>query len=110
MTLAELMRYLNGHTDYDVLDGTPAETLGKARAGTHRNPLIGQVIAAFAVQGACEHADAVVERAAMIKAMGPIRLKYMGDDAPLETFRAVQRLVVAVDGAFDDEALRLKEK
>ncbi len=46
----------------------------------------------------------------MVKAMGPIRMKYMGDDAPHETFRAGQRLIVAVDSAFDDEALRCKEK
>lgn len=110
MTLAELMHYLDANTGYDVLDGSPDETLAKAKAGTHRDPLLAEIIVAFAAQGGCDSADAPVERAGMVNAMGPIRLKYMGDDAPIDAFRAVQRLVVAIDEAFDEEALRGRGK
>lgn len=108
MTLSELLQYLDANTDYPILDGTVEETLRKARAGSHRDALVGTIVTAFAQAFGCENPDCAVDRAGTIKALGPIRLKYMGDDAPLEAFRLVQRLVVVIDGAFNDEALRLK--
>ncbi|HQU16525.1 MAG: hypothetical protein B7Z66_02340 [Chromatiales bacterium 21-64-14] len=108
MTLSELLRYLDTNTDYPILDGSVEETLVKARAGSHRDALVGTIVAAFTQAFGCESPDCLVDRAGTIKAMGPIRLKYMGDDAPLEAFRLVQHLVVVIDGAFNEEALRLK--
>lgn len=109
MTLSELLEFLDRNTGYDVCDGSPAESVAKALAGTHRDPLMGEVIAAFAAH-AGGGADGVVERAGIVKALGPIRLKYMADDAPVDAFRAVQQLVDAIDAAFDEEALRSRGK
>ena len=83
--------------------------VAKALGATHRDPLMGEVIAALAAH-AGGGADGVVERAEMVKALGPIRLKYMADDAPVDAFRTVQQLVDAIDAAFDEEALRARGK
>ena len=110
MTLAELMQYLNANTRYGVLDGEPGQTLEKARSGKHRDALIGAIIAAIARECACADASATVERARVINALGSIRLKYMADDAPVEGFRTVEALIQAIDSAFNDEALRHKQR
>jgi len=49
-----------------------------------------------------------IERAQAIKTLGPIRLFYMKDDAPVEGFRMVEDVVHKIDGAFNEEAMRLK--
>lgn len=110
MTLAELLQYLNDNTRYGVLDGDPDRTLAKALAGNHRDALIGVVIAAIARACACAGVSAAVERAQVINALGPIRLKYMADDAPVEGFRTVESLIQTIDSAFNDEALRHKQR
>jgi hypothetical protein len=106
MTLSELLQYLNDNSGYVLLDGDAEETLAKARAGSHPNSLAGEIIGAIAHHCGCDSAQCAVERAQVVSAVGPVRLKYMADDAPVEGFRMVERVVQAVDGAFNEEALR----
>ncbi|MFZ5558295.1 MAG: hypothetical protein ACOZDY_16505 [Pseudomonadota bacterium] len=108
MTFAELLDYLDAHTPYRLLDGTPEETLAKARSGAHRDPVAGAILTALFDRSGATGASAPVERAQAVAALGPIRLEYMRDDAPVEGFRMVEKIVHAIDGAFNDEALRLK--
>lgn len=105
MTLAELLACLDARTPDGLLDGTPEETLAKARAGSHRHPVAGAIVAALAGAG---DARAPLERAQAVAALGPLRLVYMKDDAPVEGFRMVERIVHAIDSAYNDEALRRK--
>ena len=53
-------------------------------------------------------ADAPITRSQAIAALAPIRLEFMKDDAPADGFRLVEKIVHAIDGAFNDEALKLK--
>ncbi len=78
MTFSELLLALEHRLPATILNGDAAATLDAARKGTHQH------------------------------ALAPIRLEYMKDDAPVEGFRLVEKIVHAIDGAFNDEALRLK--
>lgn len=110
MTLADLLAYLDAHTPYAILDGEAAQTLDKARAGAHRDALVGRLIKAIADGCGCTAPDCTLERAAVVQAVAPIRLEHMRDDAPVEGFRLVEGFIQGVDAAFDEEALRLKGK
>lgn len=108
MTLADLLLALEQRMPGMVLDGDAALTLDKARNGTHHQALAGKIIAALGT--GLSGADAAVSRSQSISALGPIRLVCMKDDAPVEDFRQVERWVHAIDGAYNDEALRLKQE
>lgn len=108
MTLADLLRELERQMPGLVLDGDAAVTLDKARGGTHRHALAGNLIAALGA--GLSSAEAAISRSRAITALGPIRLICMKDDAPVEDFRLVERWVHAIDGAYNDEALRNKQE
>jgi len=108
MTLAELLQYLDQNTPFAVLDGLPDETLVKALEGRHSDPLAGRIIKGIVEGNHCTDEHSPVFRADSITALGPLRLQYMKDDAPVEGFRMVERIIQAIDGAFNDEALHDK--
>ena len=110
MTLGELLQYLAGHLSFDVLDGDAAATLAKAQAGSHRNQLMGAIIKHMAEGAGCAGIASPITRAQATTSLGPLRLQYMKDDAPVEGFRMIEQTVHAIDGAFNDEALREKER
>lgn len=106
MTLAELMNHIAENTDLPVMDGDAAQTLEKARADTHREPVVAEILRTVVEKNDCGEVDCVLERAAVVTPLGPVRLKYMADDAPVEGFRLVENFIRAVDDAYNDEALR----
>ncbi len=108
MTLAQLLQFLDQNLPYDYLVGEAEETVARALAGEHPDALIGEVIALIARAAERPEAEAVIERAAAVTALGPIRLKYMADDAPVEGFRFIERTILGIDEAFDAEALEAK--
>lgn len=109
MTLSELLTYLDRHSGYPILDGTPAETLGKARTNGHANAYAGEIVACLAERLAIDDADAALpERVQVINSLGRLRLKYMADDAPVEGFRIVEKVIATIDSAFNEEALAQK--
>ncbi|MHB1949987.1 MAG: hypothetical protein ACYCQK_00780 [Acidiferrobacteraceae bacterium] len=108
MTLRELLQYLERHSGHPLLDGSVDETIRKAVEGTHRDPLAGEIVARLYRESGCSSAESEVTRAAAATALGPLRLQYMKDDAPVEGFRRVEHTVHAIDGAFNEEALRAR--
>jgi len=108
MTISELLEYLDANTQFSVLDGEVQQTLDKARAGTHSDPIMGEIVKGIADGCGCDSPDSTLERVDAVNALGPVRLKYMADDAPVEGFRAVEGTIHAIDGAFNEEALRQK--
>ncbi len=108
MTLAGLLQYLDANTSFTVLDGPPEETLIKALDGRHSDSLAGQIIKHIAEGNRCVDEHSPVHRAESVTALGPLRLQYMKDDAPVDGFRMMERIIHAIDGAFNDEALRKK--
>lgn len=109
MTFAEMLSYLGAHCKSDIMDGDPAETVNKARSGSHKNPVAGEIIGAMFDKSGLTSVDGEISRAEAVNAIGPVRLRFMKDDAPVEGFRMVEDIVHGIDGAFNDEALRMKE-
>lgn len=110
MTLAELFDALSQDKKTPFIVGDAETTLAHARAGTHPDPLIGEMIQVIVQKGGCSNADCVLPREQVITALGPIRLRYMADDAPVAGFRLVQNVIVSIDNIYNEEALREKIK
>ena len=108
MTFNELLTYIVQHSKHDIADGDLAHTLSTSLAGQHKNPIAGHIIAQLYTHSTIASPEDNLERIQAVKALGPIRLHYMKDDAPVEGFRLVEDFVHKIDGAYNDEALRLK--
>lgn len=89
MTFAELLVYLDAHTPQGLLDGTPDETVAKARAGSHRDPVAGAIVASLFEGSGMGALDDSITRERAVAVVGPLRLAYMKDDAPAEGLRVV---------------------
>ena len=109
MTLCELLIYLDRESGYPVLDGDCEETIKKASAGRHKDPLAGQIVAAMAASVNATTAKTPILRAQATTALGPLRLKAMRDDVSGHELRRMERTVHAIDGAFNDEALAARK-
>ncbi len=106
MTFNELLGYLIGHCKYDIADGDVSQTFAAARNGSHKNAIAGHVIDQLFSNSKLDNVDGTLERTQAVNALGPVRLFYMKDDAPVEGFRLVEDIVHKIDGAYNDEALR----
>ncbi|MGD8208166.1 MAG: hypothetical protein PVH47_08830 [Thiohalocapsa sp.] len=110
MKFGDLLQYLEMHTDFDILDGTPDETLAKALDGSHRNAYAGELIKAAADNLGLETVEDAPARVEFVNSLGKLRLKYMADDAPVEGFRLVEKIITTADAAYNEEALRQKQQ
>ena len=110
MTLNELFAYLNENSGYEIWDGTCGETIKKALAKTHKDVLSGEIVAAIATHASTVSSDATITRAEATTSLGPLRLRAMRDDAPVSDLRRMERTVHAIDGAFNEEALALRQR
>lgn len=108
MTLEQLLQYLDSHSGYKVLEGDAAQTLTKARAGQHSDPLMGEILKSLYEGAGGTDAGSAITRAQATTSLGPLRLRYMKDDAPVAGFRMVEKTIHTIDGAFNDEALQEK--
>ncbi|HSN41282.1 MAG TPA: hypothetical protein VLT92_13920 [Burkholderiales bacterium] len=108
MTFTELLQQIESRLPGQILDGDAAETLAKARSGRHQHALAGKIIACLFENGGLPDAAAPIIRSQAVSALAPLRLEFMKDDAPVEGFRLIEKVVHAIDGAFNDEALRQK--
>jgi hypothetical protein len=70
--------------DQRFLDGDASQTLAKARDGSHRDPIAAEVLVALMDGAGADSADTELDRATAVKSIGPVRLKYMKDDAPVK--------------------------
>ncbi|MDA8224943.1 MAG: hypothetical protein M0T86_03365 [Betaproteobacteria bacterium] len=108
MTFNELLDYLLHSSKYDIADGDRDHTLNAALDGSHKNPVAGHILAQLYQNSQIASPGDALERVQAVKALGPVRLHYMKDDAPVEGFRMVEDIVHKIDGAYNDEALRQK--
>lgn len=106
MTLNELLQYLQENTEFELLDGNPEESIRKAVDGSHTQPIAAEIIRAFNDKAGDAGGQASLERIDAVKCLGPLRLKYMADDAPVEGFRMVEKIITTIDAAYNEEALR----
>jgi hypothetical protein len=108
MSFVELLEQLEARLPGQILDGTPAETLAKARAGRHRDALAGQIVALLFDKSGAAGVGSVLERSAPTHKLSVLCLGFMKDDAPVAGLRLVENVVLAIDGAYNDEALAQK--
>ncbi len=108
MTFHELLHSIMQHSRYPIANGDVINTLQSALDEQHPNQTAGGIIASLYRNSGLASPEDSLERVQAVKALGPIRLFYMKDDAPVEGFRMVEDIVHAIDGAYNDEALRQK--
>lgn len=108
MTFHELLHHVMQHSRFPVANGDANATLQSALDQQHPNEIAGNIVASLYRNSGLTSPEDTLERAQAVKALGPIRLFYMKDDAPVEGFRMVEDIVHAIDGAYNDEALRQK--
>ncbi len=108
MTFAELLQQLEKRLPGHILDGDAAETVSKARDGRHKHVLGAKIIFSLFEHSRLPDVSALISRSQAVAALAPIRLEFMKDDALVEGFRLVEKIVHAIDGIFNDEALRQK--
>lgn len=108
MTFTELLQQIERRLPGQILDGDAAETLAKARSGRHKHALTGKIIACLFEDCSAPDGAAPIMRSQAVAALAPLRLEFMKDDAPVEGFRLIEKVVHAIDGAFNDEALKQK--
>ena len=106
MTLNELLYYLHEHSTVRLLDGTPEESIRKAVTGDHTQSVTSEIIRVLNERAGDAGGSALLERVDAVKCLGPLRLKYMADDAPVEGFRMVENIITTIDAAYREEALR----
>jgi hypothetical protein len=110
MTLGELIRYLDQHSTQHYLQGNEAQTFSLAQQSLLDNSLWAEMINAIAAVNECDDENGVIVREVVVKALGPLRLKFMADDAPVDGFRFLESTIVMIDSAFNDEALAAKRR
>ncbi|HKJ09465.1 MAG TPA: hypothetical protein VKA76_10295 [Gammaproteobacteria bacterium] len=109
MTLRDLLVRLHGKCEYPVLHGSPEQTWRELVKGSYPDPAMGEALAAVVEWCQLDDLASPVHRADAINALGPLRLRHMGDRGGSgDGLRVVQALVAAVDAAFDDEALDMQ--
>lgn len=106
MTLLQLFSYLNENTPHRFF--STEDELAAAIAGQHESPLMGEMIRLIAEKNGCSDIHCELKREVVVTALGPLRLEYMKDDAPVEGFRLLEGTIPVIDLAFNDEALKAK--
>ena len=107
MILSDMLKSIDARTGYGFcIAGKDA--VAAACMDQHPVAIVGDILKMIAQSCACENEQCEVVRERAVTAMGPIRLKYMADDAPVEGLRIVENTVLAIDAAFDEEALDRK--
>lgn len=106
MILSQLITYLDEHTQYQFLSGDAAQSLTLSQQNEHPEAVAGEMLKAIAEACQCSDVSCELKREDVVNALGPMRLKYMADDAPVEGFRLLEKSILAIDAAFNEEALK----
>lgn len=104
MPFTRLLQLLENLLQRPVFCGTPTETLQHLQNGSHPDPVLGPMLQTMVEWCAIRDTDQLTERAASVNALGPLRLKLMGEDSDVHAYRLIGQLIAAIDEAFDLEA------
>lgn len=109
MTLRDLLVRLHGNCQYPVLHGSPEQTWRELIKGSYPDPVMGQALRTLVEWCQLDDLASQVKRADAVNALGPLRLRHMGEKTGSgDGLRVVQALVAAVDASFDDEILDMQ--
>jgi len=103
MTLEQLLSFVAEQTNKTFLSDDVS--LEQIIQGQHPDQLVGNMIKNIAEACSCDSLSCELKREDVVKALGPLRLEYMKDDAPVDGFRLLEGSIVAIDLAFNNEAL-----
>lgn len=104
MTFTQLLLFLQNILQRPILIDSPSHTLDLIASEKHPDEMLGEMLKLMLDWCRITDAEQPVERAALINALGPMRLKLMGDDGDIHAYRLIGQLIAAVDEAFDLEA------
>lgn len=112
MTLSELLTHIHDQTGLHLFDKDPGSAITASQAPIADDNYAAQIIRVLTDKLGIHSADEPLpeDRSDVINALGSLRLKYFADDAPPEGLRFIERFIFGIDGAYDDEALRLQGK
>ncbi|MDH5693575.1 MAG: hypothetical protein OEZ47_10770 [Gammaproteobacteria bacterium] len=101
MTLRSLLLHLERTQNISLLD---------INGNIHTSSFLEEIINSISNGCNCQSLDCTVAREQVVNSLGPKRLELMADDAPVDQFRQIESLVVAIDEAFNTEALASRSK
>lgn len=104
MNFGTLITYLDHQSEVAFLEGDTIETLAKLKAKQHNNPFVQEILSNILDNCQIESVESILTRTDVAQALAKTRLKYMADDAPVEGFRLVEKTILWIDDAFNEEA------
>jgi len=110
MKLSELLMFLDEKTTGHFICDDAITTFQKVQQDDYPDPVEGEIIQAIMSHQNCHTVDCELLREEVVKALSPLRLKYMADDAPVTAFRLVEGTIVAIDTAYNEQVLINKMK
>ncbi len=108
MRLGELLVFLDQKTVGRFICDDAITTFHRVKEHNYPYPIEGEIIQAIMSYQDCHTVDCELLREQAIKALSPLRLKYMADDAPVTAFRMIEGTIVAIDTAYNEQALMNK--
>jgi len=108
MKLSELLVFLDQKTAGHFICDDAIATFHRVKQHDYPHPIEGEIIQAIMSYQNCHAVDCELLREQAIKALSPLRLKYMADDAPVAAFRMIEGTVIAIDTAYNEQALMNK--
>jgi hypothetical protein len=101
MTYAELLDAVQTRTAYSLVCGDADTTLRRAISGQHADALLGEILLMIYQWCHLHDVHALVERAAVVNALGPLRRRFMAGAGCAHDFLRLNRIIEAIDAAFD---------
>jgi hypothetical protein len=98
----DCLAHLDAHCGGDLLDGrSPDEILAMLERDEQPGPY-DEALRMLAEWIPLRDAGQTVTRIELIQALGPLRLRYQAQDGDAESYRALVRLIRAIDTAYDE--------
>ncbi|MEJ2060723.1 MAG: hypothetical protein P8Y64_09595 [Gammaproteobacteria bacterium] len=108
MTFRALLKRLDTYCGGCILAGSEERTFQRLMADEHPDPYYAPLLRMLIDWVPIRHAAQSVYRADLVRALGPLRLSYQQADADPAGYRALNRLIAAIDAAYDDAALEAR--
>jgi hypothetical protein len=100
----DCLAHLDAHCGGDLLDGrSPDEVLAMLERSEQPGPY-DEALRMLVEWLPLRDAGQTVTRIELIQALGPLRLRYQTQDGDTESYRALVRLICAIDAAYDELA------
>ena len=106
MTYAELLDAVQASTSCCLVGDDADTALRAAISGQHTDALLGEILAMIYQWCGLHSVQARVERAAVVNALGPLRRRFMAGEGNPQDFLRLNRIIEAIDAAFDAEIQR----